>query len=232
MTRTAAPFAPTVAEGAAFLVNVHTKFTISDPPFKLMASAFNNPETAHLLGDKLLLYVTQHQQFVLLKHLISTGVISASNDDLELVFDIHHLADYHLLSLPFQAKLSPIQESTRLALYISVWLNTLNFEPGLAYTIALVHQLQGALQSLEVPRSRTPALKLLTWELFVGAHISRTQPKRRWFMQHLATTIYLLGLQREDQLRVLLFEFFYVEGIYGQSLPQIWTEIMSVRRLS
>lgn len=228
MTRTAPPFAPTVTEGAEFLISARRKFgNLSEPALRLMSSAFNDPEIASLLGDRLLQYVTRHQEFVLLKYLISTGEISASNDDLELIFDLHHLADYHLLKLPFEAMLSPIQESTRLALYISAWLNTLNFEPGVAYTDALIHQLQDALQRLDLPPFGMAAFRLLIWELFVGAHISRTRSERPWFIRHLARAAGFLGLESASQLRQLLLGFFYMEKIYGQSLPHIWEETQS-----
>jgi hypothetical protein len=215
MTRTAPSFARRKLGG------------FSDPALNLMASAFQDHETVSVLGDRILLYVTQHREFVLFKYLISNGYVIASYDDLELIFDVHHLADYHLLSLPFNATLSPIQESTRLALYISAWLNSLSFEPGLAYTFALVHQLQKALQEVEPPTSSKPAVRLLTWVLFIGAHISRTRAERPWFIQHLARATQLLGLESVGQLRDLLFNFFYMEKIYGPSLPQIWTETRS-----
>lgn len=225
MTRTAPPFAPTVVEGGEFLTNARRRLgDFSDPAFKLMASAFHDHETATLLGDTLLPYVTQHREFVLFKYLISTGGVIASVDDVELIFDANHLADYRLLSLPFNVILSPIQESTRLALYISAWVNTLSFEPDLAYTKALISQLQEALQILDLPPHQTSTLKLLAWQLFVGAHISRTRPERPWFILNLARAIHLLGLESEDQLEELLCEFFYIKRIYWQSLPKIWAE--------
>jgi hypothetical protein len=231
MTHTPPPFAPTVVERAEFLTNARRRLRgFSDSTFKLMASAFHDHETASLLGDTLLQYVVHHREFVLFKYLILIGDVTASIDDLELIFDVNHLTDYHLLSLPFNVALSPIQEFTRLALYISAWLNTLSFEPSLAYTKALIQQLQEALQRLELPPNPISALKLLTWQLFVGAHISRTRAERPWFIQHLARAIQLLGLESADQLSELLYKFFYMKRIYWRSLPQIWVEAWTAAR--
>ena len=228
MTRTAPPFAPTVVADSKFLTETRKKLGyFSDHTLNLTASAFYDPEIAVLLGDTLFMYVRMHYEFVLFKALISKRVVIASNDDLELIFDLHHLADYHLLSLPFNEDLSPLQEVIRLALYISAWLNTLNFDPGLGYTNALLQQLEEALQSLELPSGPTPVSRLLTWVLFVGAHISRTREERPRFVQHLAKAIKLLGVQSAAQLRELMSKYFYMERIYALSLQEIWDETRS-----
>jgi hypothetical protein len=133
------------------------------------------------------------------------------------------MVDYHLLSLPFQIRLTPLQESVRISLFIFYYLTLLRFAPAV-----MSEMLQASLQKTDLPSFWSPYSSLLLWVIFVGVHVSRTKKERPWFVFYLARGVKLLEIQTLDQLRDVLSRFFYLDRLFGKSLTKIWEEVSLV----
>ncbi|KAL4793177.1 hypothetical protein BDV19DRAFT_231727 [Aspergillus venezuelensis] len=66
---------------------------------------------------------------------------------------------------------------------------------------------------------------LLIWLLFVGACSTRIPSQRSFFVNELASTIRLQGVQTWQQLRAILFNYFYVDRCYLGPLRALWDEV-------
>jgi hypothetical protein len=73
-----------------------------------------------------------------------------------------------------------------------------------------------------------PALDILMWALFLGAHISSHPKERLWYVYRLAQLPPRMGLQTWDQARQVLTGCFYVDRMYEESFRDIWNEAMGL----
>ncbi|KAL4941405.1 hypothetical protein BDV06DRAFT_181174 [Aspergillus oleicola] len=66
---------------------------------------------------------------------------------------------------------------------------------------------------------------LLIWLLFVGACSTHIPSQRSFFVNELASTIRLQGVRSWQQLRAILFGYFYVDRCYLAPLRALWDEL-------
>ncbi|KAL4905407.1 hypothetical protein BDW74DRAFT_152604 [Aspergillus multicolor] len=68
---------------------------------------------------------------------------------------------------------------------------------------------------------------LLIWLLFVGACSSGMLPQRNYFVNELASAVRLQGVQSWQELRAILFGYFYVDRCYLGPLRALWDELQT-----
>ncbi|RDW69026.1 uncharacterized protein DSM5745_08786 [Aspergillus mulundensis] len=68
---------------------------------------------------------------------------------------------------------------------------------------------------------------LLIWLLFVGACSSRMPQQRNFFVNELASAVRLQGVQSWQELRAILFGYFYVDRCYLGPLRSLWDELQT-----
>ncbi|KAL4761531.1 uncharacterized protein BDW70DRAFT_48961 [Aspergillus foveolatus] len=68
---------------------------------------------------------------------------------------------------------------------------------------------------------------LLIWLLFVGACSTRMPNQRPFFVNELASAVRLQGIQSWQELRAVLFGYFYVDRCYLGPLRALWDEIQT-----
>ncbi|KAL5338403.1 hypothetical protein BJX70DRAFT_203393 [Aspergillus crustosus] len=66
---------------------------------------------------------------------------------------------------------------------------------------------------------------LLIWLLFVGACSTRIPSQRDFFVNELASAIRLQGVRSWQELRAILFGYFYVDRCYLDPLRALWDEL-------
>ncbi|KAL4871420.1 hypothetical protein BDV12DRAFT_28550 [Aspergillus spectabilis] len=66
---------------------------------------------------------------------------------------------------------------------------------------------------------------LLIWLLFVGACSTRIPSQRTFFVNELASAIRLQGVRSWQELRAILFGYFYVDRCYLDPLRALWDEL-------
>lgn len=171
----------------------------------------------------------------LVRRQLPTGV----EDDDEDFFDTQNLfIEYRLLSYRFDSITgeflgdNSIEGCCRLAALLYV--NTVLW---IAYTSAAavlrspVIALKVALDSIDESMKQTfwaPYSDILAWVLFLGAHCSRDQDERPFFIMELAKVTVFIGWRDLEEMRQTLMSFFYVDRVYGASLAEIWYEVRSV----
>ncbi|KAI9376716.1 hypothetical protein BJX61DRAFT_530715 [Aspergillus egyptiacus] len=69
---------------------------------------------------------------------------------------------------------------------------------------------------------------LLIWLLFVGACSTKTPELRSFFVNELASAMRLQGVRSWQQLRAILFGYFYVDRCYLGPLRALWDEIQTM----
>lgn len=69
---------------------------------------------------------------------------------------------------------------------------------------------------------------LLIWLLFVGACSTHIPNQRSFFVNELASAVRLQGLQSWQELRAILFGYFYVDRVYLGPLRTLWDELQAV----
>ncbi|RAL11329.1 uncharacterized protein BO97DRAFT_435317 [Aspergillus homomorphus CBS 101889] len=69
---------------------------------------------------------------------------------------------------------------------------------------------------------------VLIWILFIGATSSGLLPDRAFFVNELIAALRQEGIQSWQELRALLFGFFYVDRCYLTPLRDLWDEIQTV----
>jgi hypothetical protein len=109
-----------------------------------MATGFQ--PTADVLSRDLLKLLAQRRKFVLFKELALNGYLDPATHEPELFLSSERMVDYHLLSLPFQTQLTPLQESVRLSLFFFYYLALLRFEPAV-----MSDMLKTSLQKTDLP---------------------------------------------------------------------------------
>ncbi|KAL2798946.1 hypothetical protein BJX66DRAFT_14921 [Aspergillus keveii] len=68
---------------------------------------------------------------------------------------------------------------------------------------------------------------LLIWLLFVGACSTRIPSQRSFFVNELASVVRLQGVRSWQELRAILFRYFYVDRCYLGPLRQLWDELQT-----
>ncbi|KAL4973912.1 hypothetical protein BDW66DRAFT_97075 [Aspergillus desertorum] len=68
---------------------------------------------------------------------------------------------------------------------------------------------------------------LLIWLLFVGACSTRMPNQRSFFVNELASAVRLQGIQSWQELRAILFGYFYVDRCYLGPLRALWDELQT-----
>ncbi|KAL2863843.1 uncharacterized protein BJX67DRAFT_362787 [Aspergillus lucknowensis] len=68
---------------------------------------------------------------------------------------------------------------------------------------------------------------LLIWLLFVGACSTRIPSQRSFFVNELVSAVRLRGVQSWQELRAILFSYFYVDRCYLGPLRALWNEIQT-----
>ncbi|KAL2813574.1 hypothetical protein BJX63DRAFT_431915 [Aspergillus granulosus] len=68
---------------------------------------------------------------------------------------------------------------------------------------------------------------LLIWLLFVGACSTRIPSQRSFFVNELASAVRLQGVRSWQELRAILFRYFYVDRCYLGPLRQLWDELQT-----
>ncbi|KAL6230418.1 hypothetical protein BDW75DRAFT_72968 [Aspergillus navahoensis] len=68
---------------------------------------------------------------------------------------------------------------------------------------------------------------LLIWLLFVGACSTRMPNQRAFFVNELASAVRLQGVQSWQELRAILFGYFYVDRCYLGPLRALWDELQT-----
>lgn len=171
----------------------------------------------------------------LVRRRLATGV----EDDDEDFFDTQNLfIEYRLLSYRFDPVTeeflgdNTIEGCCRLASLLYV--NTVLW---IAYTSAAavlrspVGALKIALETLPESIKQTfwaPYSDLLAWVLFLGAHCSKDQVERPFFIMELAKVVVFNGWRDLEETRQRLMGFFYVDRMYGASLAEVWNEVQTV----
>ncbi|KAL4918974.1 hypothetical protein BDW62DRAFT_180231 [Aspergillus aurantiobrunneus] len=69
---------------------------------------------------------------------------------------------------------------------------------------------------------------LLIWLLFVGACSTKIAAQRSFFVNELASAVRLQGLQSWQELRAILFGYFYVDRCYLGPLRALWDELQTI----
>ncbi|KAL4885838.1 fungal-specific transcription factor domain-containing protein [Aspergillus karnatakaensis] len=69
---------------------------------------------------------------------------------------------------------------------------------------------------------------LLIWLLFVGACSTRIPSQRNFFVNELASAIRLQGVRSWQELRAILFGYFYVDRCYIGPLRALWDELQTM----
>lgn len=85
--------------------------------------------------------------------------------------------------------------------------------------------LQSALESTIRAGCYRHCRELLIWLLFVGACSSSIPSMRSFFVSELAVTVRLRGLRSWQELRAILFKYFYVDRCYLVPLRALWNEL-------
>lgn len=62
------------------------------------------------------------------------------------------------------------------------------------------------------------------WVMFIGAHSSRDQPERSFFVNEFSKAAGHLGLKTCEDARELLLGFFYTDHMFWESLREVWWE--------
>ena len=194
----------------------------------LTASGLLTLPTAKFLYPKLLRLISERRRYTLFKELCTNCYITPTPEDFFFFLVSQGSVSYHLVSMSFDAVVphsTQIQGSIRLPLLIFGYANIMTFEPSATYSQALVDQLKSTLQKTSLATFWAPNYEALMWLVFIGAHISRGQKERPWFIVHLNQGARILGLQELGQLKEILVRFFYLENIYGKRLCEAWNEM-------
>lgn len=65
---------------------------------------------------------------------------------------------------------------------------------------------------------------IFVWVMFIGAHSSRDHPERSFFVAEFVKGVRYLGLESCENVRELLFGFFYTDYAFWESLREVWKE--------
>ena len=228
MARTPPPFcAPVLSEERVPKSTWYLFDNCPDPALKLMASAFYTRANADLLMTEILQLISRRRKYALFKELAFIGYIDPAFPELEFFFATQRSIDHYLLFMLFNtavSPLTPIQKTVCLTLFIFVYTTIVAFEPYAAYTRALTELLKEHLDQSPMSTFWAPSYDLCLWVVFIGAHISKGQRERPWFITQVARGIRLLALQDLHQMRETLLGFFYIDRFHDKSLREIWNE--------
>lgn len=78
-----------------------------------------------MLSGRLLELIAQRRKFVFFKELVLNASLNPTTEELEYFLVSEQVVDYHLLCLPFETQLTPLQESVSLSLFIFYYLTFL-----------------------------------------------------------------------------------------------------------
>lgn len=141
----------------------------------------------------------------------------------------------HLDPHPIPPNASDKSEPVRIALLTFIYTQLAIHPSSSALMRSLTSQLKSSLEfTADLHTSWAPirATELLTWILFLGAHISAGQMDRAWFVALLASATTLLKCQTWDGtggMKHTLGGFFYVERVFESSWTGIWEEAKILR---
>ena len=189
-----------------------------------MTHSFFKPTNAHLLGPELLHPISEQRKYIVFKELCLAGDLIPTYEDCQYFYSAQTLAEYQLLSLPFdnaEHPLTPAQESVRLALFIFARPFIALIKPS-AFTRTMFRKLRASLQRSEISSLWAPNYELLLWVLFIAAHISNSQDEWTWVIVHISELVKLLRLHTVSQIEEILVGFFYPEDCLGRTLIDVW----------
>ncbi|KAJ9221667.1 transcriptional regulator family: Fungal Specific TF [Paecilomyces variotii] len=199
--------------------------TLPDP------SVLFSPNMMQVFHD--LAEMTRYAELV--RRRLPTGV----EDNDEDFFDTQNLfIEYRLLSYRFDPITeefvgdNTIEGCCRLAalLYVNTVLWVV-YTSAAAVLHVPVKALKVALETLDESIRQTfwaPYSDLLAWVLFLGAHCSKDQIERPFFIVELAKVVISSGWRDVEEMRQRLMGFFYVDRMYGASLVEVWDEVQTV----
>ncbi|KAL2811748.1 hypothetical protein BJX63DRAFT_398170 [Aspergillus granulosus] len=137
--------------------------------------------------------------------------------------------NYELTSRCYPATSNDLNEPLRHALRIYTFLRIIHFQ-GFNIMRCMAHALMQSL--VEVSRLsylQTTAPDLLLWILFIGGMASRGDNSHRWFVLQIADTAHrLLGLEKWDEVRLLLGVFFYTDQPKDTAAEDLWDEVLMI----
>jgi hypothetical protein len=115
-----------------------------------------------------------------------------------------------------------ISEACRFAIALHVMTPWRGLRPDPILVINdLVHRLKSCLPPL---LSSTLSNELLLWLLFTGGVSALGTPERSWFVKYLVTVVGDLGLERWEDVRVVLKKVIWHEILCERSYSGLWEE--------
>jgi hypothetical protein len=201
---------------------------LSDSPFflKELGTALLLPEVAALFDWRLNQAFRDLREIVLYREYYHHKECPPPPAELDHFNIKSYNLRYLVLTIPFQMQTPVIdkQEACRIALLVFWNANYLVGQPNSALFRRLTTQLKAALEKSNLQDFWAPHHDLLTWVLFLGAHISAGQRERPWFVINLARGATLLELVEWAETRTLLLRFIYLDRIYEKSFEEVWQE--------
>ncbi|GAD92093.1 hypothetical protein NFIA_080900 [Paecilomyces variotii No. 5] len=206
---------------------------------RLASNLLNLPDPGVLFSPDMMQVFHDLAEMTRYAELVRRRLPTGVEDDDEDFFDTQNLfIEYRLLSYRFDPITeeflgdNTIEGCCRLASLLYV--NTVLW---IAYTSAAavlrspVGALKVALETLPESIKQTfwaPYSDLLAWVLFLGAHCSKDQVERPFFIMELAKVVIFNGWRDLEEARQRLMGYFYVDRMYAASLAEVWDEVQAV----
>lgn len=193
-----------------------------------LCTGFEDSAVVAALGPKLLCYLAWQKNFVLFKELALMGSTRVTLENYGVTASMIHRADYHLLSLHYLHKLTPVQEVARLSVLIADICAISNIAPKTLLARSLAGQLKKALQVALRSMSGQEKGELgrfLMWSSFLGAHMATGCKERPWFLMQLISLGEGLRVTRVEQLREIVLSFLYSQTLFKDMGGPIWEEM-------
>lgn len=189
----------------------------------LSPSSFFRPATADALGSKLLHLISEQRSYIRFMELCVLDLVRPTYEEMRVAYATQFSIEYQLLSLPFEETdkpLTPLQETVRLALYVSAQPIVHVSKPSAAVFRAIAAQLKESVERVDMLALCNNNRELLLWVLFVIAHISKGEEEWIWCVTRISQVVESLGLSTVKQIEDALRGFYHLGESFSATIEE------------
>ena len=156
---------------------------------------------------------------------LSLDLIQPTPQEVRAAFIMQIAVEYQLVSIQLDkttAPLTPLQDSVRLALYLSTQPLIYVTRPNSAYVRNLATQIKDSLEEVDVQSLDVSHRELLLWMLFITAHNSKGEEGWTWCVPRIVEMIDFLGYSVVEQVENMLRGFYHFGDLFTATIIDAW----------